>query len=75
MEKLKGYFIGFLALASGILYALFRGQQRKTEEAAAALAKVTFKLTTQENDQKYEDAKANADRLVTEYQAAKRKDD
>jgi hypothetical protein len=74
MDRIKGYGLALLALVTGVLYALFRGQQRKTAEAEAALAKATFHLTTQENDKKYEDAKQNADRLVTEYQSSKRSD-
>lgn len=73
-DKIKQYALAFLALLSGVLFFLFRGQKRKTEEANAELAKATFKLTTQENDKEYEDAKANADKLVTEYQSGKRTD-
>lgn len=74
MEKLKQYGAAIAAFFGVVFYFLFRSQQKKTAEAEAQLAKATFKLTTQENDKEYEDAKTRADRLVTEYQSGKRTD-
>jgi hypothetical protein len=73
-DKIKGGFTAFLALLAGALFFMFRRSQKETAKAETELAKAIFKLTTQENDKEYEDAKARADRLVTEYQNASRSD-
>lgn len=74
MEKLKGYALAALAVITGVLYALFRSQQRKTAEAESQLGKALFKNETQENDRDYQTAKENADKLVADYQSGKRSD-
>jgi hypothetical protein len=74
METIKKYAGLIGAAILGLIYAIFRRQQTRLEQAESSLAKATFKLNTQENDKAYEDAKNDANRLVTEYQSARSTD-
>lgn len=74
LDKIKSWLGVAATVAIGVLLFVLRGQKKRTEEAESQLAKAVFKNQTQENDKEYEDAKANADRLVTDYQSSKRSD-
>jgi uncharacterized membrane-anchored protein YhcB (DUF1043 family) len=74
LTKIKEWLGVVAAVVIGALMFMLRNQKKATEQAHADLGKALFKNETQENDHAYEDAKANADRLVTDYQSARRSD-